>query len=55
MEENCFDPLKDYWHMRLKRARARRRELERRRRRGELVERREVEQLFLTRIMAGLT
>ena len=43
---------KDYWDMRGKKAQAQKRELDLRQRRGELVERREVEQLFIARIMA---
>lgn len=43
---------KDYWDMRQKRAQARQRELDLRRKQGELVERSEVEALFIARIMA---
>jgi phage terminase Nu1 subunit (DNA packaging protein) len=43
---------KDYWDMRGKKAQAQQRELDLRKRRGELVERAEVEQLFIARIMA---
>jgi phage terminase Nu1 subunit (DNA packaging protein) len=43
---------KDYWDMRAKKAQAEQRELDLRQRRGELVERQEVEQLFISRIMA---
>jgi phage terminase Nu1 subunit (DNA packaging protein) len=43
---------KDYWDMRAKKAQAEQRELDLRQRRGELIERQEVEQLFISRIMA---
>ena len=43
---------KDYWDMRGKKAQAQKRELDLRQRRGELVELKEVEQLFIARIMA---
>jgi phage terminase Nu1 subunit (DNA packaging protein) len=43
---------KDYWDMRAKKAQAVKRELDLRQRQGELVEREEVEQLFIARIMA---
>lgn len=43
---------KDYWDMRAKKAQAEQREMDLRQRRGELVERQEVEQLFISRIMA---
>ena len=43
---------KDYWDMRAKKAQAEQREMDLRLRQGELVERKEVEQLFIARIMA---
>jgi hypothetical protein len=43
---------KDFWDGQNKKFQAQRRELELRHRRGELVERKEVEQLFVARIMA---